>query len=98
MIESYFQGLLDVIAASPFVSTSDISFDKRSSSIGFVRGAVHFADESVLHLRELVDLRGADIRSTMTPATSREWPTTPTTNTLAMRPMSFLPKSRRWPQ
>jgi hypothetical protein len=49
-IDEYFRDLLDIITACPFVRTSELNFDKRSSMVGFVRGAVFFNDESTLHL------------------------------------------------
>jgi hypothetical protein len=60
LIEAYFQGIIEAVAASPFVFTSDVTFDKRSSYIGFIRGEIYFSDDSLLHIRELVDLRQAD--------------------------------------
>ena len=55
-IEKYFQTLKDIIDANPFVLSSEILFDKRSSYQGFVRGDVYFRDNSTLHLREFVDV------------------------------------------
>jgi hypothetical protein len=63
LIEGYFRAILETIAGFPFVSTSDLTFDKRSSYIGFIRGEIYFSDESLLHFRELVDLRNAELCS-----------------------------------
>ena len=60
LIEAHFQAILELLAVFPFISTSDVAFDKRSSYIGFIRGDLYFSDESLLHFRELVDLRQAD--------------------------------------
>ncbi len=57
MIEDYFQSLMQVIAASPSARTPDIAFEKRSPTVGYIRGNVHFKNDSLLHFRELVNLR-----------------------------------------
>lgn len=62
-IERYFQALQKVIAASSIVAISDISFEKRSDHVGFVRGNLTFVNGSQLHLRELVDVRQIVTRS-----------------------------------
>lgn len=56
-IDGYFRDLLDHIAGSAIVRASDLNFDKRSSMVGFVRGQIYFVNDTVLHLRELIDLR-----------------------------------------
>jgi len=56
-IERYFQALQKVIATSSIVAISDVTFEKRSDHVGFVRGNLTFVDGSQLHLRELVDVR-----------------------------------------
>jgi len=38
------------------VQSSSITYDKRSTHEGFIRGEVYFVDASVLHLREFVDV------------------------------------------
>jgi hypothetical protein len=35
----------------------NIAYDKRSASIGFIRGSIYFLDGSLLHLREFVDVK-----------------------------------------
>ncbi len=55
-IETYFQQIRDTIDACPVIQSSRISFDKRSTHEGFIRGELYFADDSVLHLREFVDV------------------------------------------
>jgi Family of unknown function (DUF6516) len=61
LIEGYFQATSNVLAAFPFVSTSDVTFDKRSSTIGFLCGDIYFSDGSLLHFRELLNLRSAGV-------------------------------------
>lgn len=34
----------------------DVTYDKRGSHEGFIRGEVYFVDGSILHLREFVDV------------------------------------------
>lgn len=61
MIESYFRQVDDLIAAANVVHSSQITYDKRSTFIGLIRGEVYFLDGSCLHLREFVDTeRGAN--------------------------------------
>ncbi|HEB66204.1 MAG TPA: hypothetical protein ENJ02_11775 [Chloroflexi bacterium] len=57
-IETYFRVLNDLIAARPFVHFSNLTFEKRSSHIGFIKGEVRFSDGSILHMREYVDTEG----------------------------------------
>jgi hypothetical protein len=61
-IEDYFRDLLEQVAASAIVRASDLNFDKRSSMVGFVRGEIFFVNDSILHIRELVDLRKTPVR------------------------------------
>jgi hypothetical protein len=56
-LDRYFQALQAIIAAAADVATSDLTFEIRSPSIGFIRGDIHFADGSLLHLRELLDIQ-----------------------------------------
>jgi len=37
------------------VQSSSVTYDKRSTHEGFIRGEVYFVDGSMLHLREFVD-------------------------------------------
>jgi hypothetical protein len=57
LIEEYLHSLLDVVAASPSVRIPDITFEKRSSYVAFFRGSISFKDDSLLHFRELMNLR-----------------------------------------
>lgn len=54
-IETYFQQIQAALTACRVLQTSDISYDKRGSSQGFIRGELTFVDSSVLHFREAVD-------------------------------------------
>jgi hypothetical protein len=55
-IEAYFQQVRETIDASPVVQSSNVTYDKRSSFTGFIRGEIYFVDGSVLHLREFLDV------------------------------------------
>lgn len=55
-IELYFHAIRNAIDASPIVSSSNVTYDKRSTHEGFIRGEVYFFDGSVLHFREFVDV------------------------------------------
>lgn len=57
MIEQYFQSLLDLIASLPFVQSPEIHIEKRGELVGLIGGELVFSDGSVLHFRELIDLR-----------------------------------------
>ena len=54
MIEDYFRRIDALIADASIVRFFDITYDKRSTSIGFIRGSIYFLDGSLLHLREFV--------------------------------------------
>lgn len=53
-IESYFQRIREILDTSPFVQSSELTFDQRSSHEGFIRGNIYFRDGSLLHLREFI--------------------------------------------
>jgi hypothetical protein len=56
LIESYFRQVEALLAAARIIHSTSITYDKRSTSIGFLRGAVYFLDGSQLHLREFVNV------------------------------------------
>jgi hypothetical protein len=55
----YFQQLRDLVDTCPVVQSSSITYDKRGTHAGFIRGEIYFVDASVLHLREFVDVETA---------------------------------------
>jgi hypothetical protein len=63
-IEAYFQQLREAIDACPVVRSFNVTYDKRGSHEGFIRGEVHFVDGSMLHLREFVDVESGVERLT----------------------------------
>ncbi|NUM77260.1 hypothetical protein HUU40_23125 [candidate division KSB1 bacterium] len=55
-IETYFQQLQQTIEACVAVQSFKLTYDKRSTHTGFVRGEIYFFDGSILHLREFADV------------------------------------------
>jgi hypothetical protein len=55
-IEDYFQQVRTVVESCPLIQSWGITYEKRSTYSGLIRGELHFADDSVLHLREFVDV------------------------------------------
>jgi hypothetical protein len=62
LIEAYTQRLLDAVANLPIASTFNITLDKRTSHVGLIRGDVYFTNDSHLHFRELIEVRGTIVR------------------------------------
>ena len=61
MIEDYFRQIATLIAATGIIHSSSVTYDKRSTSIDFIRGELSFLDGSQLHLREFVNVeRGTE--------------------------------------
>ena len=54
MIEDCFRSVEELLAQSSAIHSWSITYDKRSSYVGFLRGEIRFVDRSVLHLREFV--------------------------------------------
>lgn len=61
-IDHYLQSLLETVASSPLVHSSNILFDKRTKQAGFLRGGLYFSDGSRLHFRELVEVQVSIVR------------------------------------
>jgi hypothetical protein len=55
-IEDYFQQVRQTLDACLVVQASNITYDKRGTHEGFIKGEVYFVDGSTLHLREFVDV------------------------------------------
>jgi hypothetical protein len=50
--------MLDLLAALPFIESSNVNLEKRGDLAGFIRGEVEFKNgSSLLFFRELLDLR-----------------------------------------
>lgn len=56
MIEDYFRQVAALISNVKIIHSSRITYDKRSSYIGFLRGDIYFFDGSLLHIREFVNI------------------------------------------
>ncbi len=57
LIEDYFRQLAEIVDKCTGVQSSSVTYDKRSSYVGFIRGSIWFSDCSVLHLREFVNVQ-----------------------------------------
>ncbi len=55
-IEAYFRQIERIIEACPVIQLSNITYEKRGTHEGFMRGELYFVDGSTLHLREFVDV------------------------------------------
>ena len=55
-IEVYFRQIERVIEACLVVQLSNVTYEKRGTHEGFIRGELYFIDGSTLHLREFVDV------------------------------------------
>ena len=55
-VETYFQRISALLDACLVVQSSNVSYDKRSTHEGYIRGEIHFVDGSILHVREYVDV------------------------------------------
>ena len=55
-IEQYFDRLRENIVSSSIVRAYSVSYDKRGTYEGFIRGEIYFVDGSILHFREFVDV------------------------------------------
>lgn len=55
-VEDYFRQVREIIESCAFVQLSDVSYKKRGSYEGFIRGELYLVDGSTLHLREFVDV------------------------------------------
>ena len=55
-VEKYFAGVRKIVELSPIVRLSSVSYEKRGTYAGIIRGRVHFVDNRVLEWREYVDV------------------------------------------
>jgi hypothetical protein len=62
-IEAYFRQIQRIIETScPVIQLPNITYEKRGTHEGFIRGVLYFIDGSTLHLREFVDVEIAEDR------------------------------------
>jgi len=64
LIDDYSQAIRDTIEASRAVHSSSVTYDKRTSYVGFIRGTILLLDGSTLHFREFIDVETAVERYT----------------------------------
>jgi len=55
-IEAYFRQIEKIIEACPVIQLTNVTYEKRGTHEGFIRGELYFVDGSILHLREFVDV------------------------------------------
>ena len=55
-IEAYFRQIERIIEACPVIQLSNVTYEKRGTHEGFIRGELYFVDGSTLHLREFIDV------------------------------------------
>lgn len=55
-IEVYFRQIQRIIEACPVIQLSNVTYEKRGTNEGFIRGELFFIDGSTVHLREFVDV------------------------------------------
>jgi hypothetical protein len=55
-IEAYFRQVNEAIADCAVVQTFNVTYDKRGTHEGFIRGEIYFRDGSRLQFREFVDV------------------------------------------
>jgi hypothetical protein len=55
-IEAYFRQIEKIIETCLVVQLSNVTYEKRGTHEGFIRGGLYFIDGSTLHLREFVDV------------------------------------------
>ena len=55
-IEVYFRQIEKIIDACPVIQLLNVTYEKRGTHEGFIRGELYFVDGSALYLREFVDV------------------------------------------
>lgn len=55
-IEDYFLLIQKVVESSPVIHLSNITYEKRGTHEGFIRGQLHLVDSSISYWREFVDV------------------------------------------
>jgi hypothetical protein len=55
-IEDYFRQIQKIVESCSLVQLSNVTYEKRGTYEGFIRGKLQFIDSSTLHWREFVDV------------------------------------------
>lgn len=56
LIDEYFRQVDALLAASEIVQHIEANYDRRDKSTGFIRANITFVDNSILHVREFVNV------------------------------------------
>lgn len=56
LIETYFERIRNLLTNSAIIQTFEIDTEKRTESLGFIRGNITFIDGSRLYIREFVEV------------------------------------------
>ena len=55
-IEDYFKETQSLINSCRIIRLTNVAYEKRGTYEGFIRGELYFADDSLLHFREFIDV------------------------------------------
>jgi len=56
LIETYFERIRKLLTNSSMIQTFELDTEKRTESLGFIRGNINFIDGSRLYIREFVEV------------------------------------------
>ena len=56
-IDDYFNQIRNLIEACPILQSYNLTTDRRSIYLGFIRGNLYFVNGSLLHIREFVNVK-----------------------------------------
>jgi len=63
LIETYFERIRKLLTNSAMIQTFELDTEKRTDSLGFIRGNITFIDGSRLYIREFICIFNHLIRS-----------------------------------
>jgi len=63
LIETYFERIRKLLTNSAMIQTFELDTEKRTESLGFIRGNITFIDGSRLYIREFICIFNHLIRS-----------------------------------
>ena len=56
LVEIYFERIRKLLTNSAMIQTFELDTEKRTESLGFIRGNINFIDGSRLYIREFVEV------------------------------------------
>ncbi|MCK5525367.1 MAG: hypothetical protein KAI83_19740 [Thiomargarita sp.] len=56
IIEDYFTEIQKIVDCSLLVRLKSVTYEKRGTYEGFIRGELYFSDATILHFREYIDV------------------------------------------